>query len=94
MTIKEVVQAGCPVQVMFYDGEGMCSGIMFGDKIICGCCGAVLEVEDVIDNAKIDGVEYAIRMFKTWVDLSDEIRGDENYFESDSVVLEMEDNNV
>ena len=94
MTIRQVVEGGNPVQVMFYDGEGMCSGIMFGDKIICGCCGAVLEVEDVIDNAKIDGAEYAIRMFKTWVDLSDEIRGDENYFETDSMILEMENDNV
>ena len=91
MTIQEAVKSARPVQVMFYDGEGMCAGIMLGDKIICGCCGAVLEVEDIIENAKIDSAEYAIRMFKTWIDLSDEIRGDENYFESDSVILEVEE---
>lgn len=93
MTIKEVVQAGRPVQVMFYDGDGMCSGIMFGDKIICGCCGAIFEVEDVIDNAKIDGVD-AIKMFTYWADLSDEIKGDNDYLLHGIVTLEMESDNV
>ena len=76
MTVKEIVKSNHPVQVMFYDGEGMCSGIMIGDKLICGCCGAVFDVEEVIENAKSDDYE-AIRVFETWVDLSDEIRGDD-----------------
>lgn len=76
MTVKEVVNSARPAQVMFYDGEGMCPGIMWGDQIVCACCGDTFWVDEVIENAKTDGVD-AIRMFKTWVDISDEIRGDE-----------------
>lgn len=76
MTIKEVVNSARPVQVMFYDGEGMCSGIMWGDQIVCACCGAIFWVDEIIENAKTDGVD-AIKMFETWVDISDEIRGSE-----------------
>lgn len=73
MTIKEIVDSNRPVQVVFYDGEHMCSGIMFGDKIICGCCGGVFEVDDVISYAREDGV-IAIKMLNNWGDFSDEIR--------------------
>lgn len=94
MTIQEIVNSGKPVQVMFYDGEGMSSGIMFGDKIICGCCGGIFEVEDVYENAQIDGVEVAIRMFVNWVDVSDEIKGDvSDHFEA-TVIVDKESDNV
>lgn len=76
MTIKELVESKHPAQVMFYDGQNMCAGIMLGDKIICACCGGVFEVEEVIEDAKIDGVE-AIRMFEVWIDVSNEIKGSE-----------------
>ena len=39
LTIKELVESKHPAQVMFYDGQNMCAGIMLGDKIICACCG-------------------------------------------------------
>ena len=76
MTIKEIVNSAHPVQVMFYDGEGMCSGIMWGDQVVCACCGAIFWVDEIVENAKADGVD-AIKMFETWVDISDEIRGSE-----------------
>ena len=76
MTIKEVIDSARPVQVMFYDSDHMCSGIMWGDQIVCACCGATFWVDEVIENAKNDGVE-AIRMFETWADISDEIMGDD-----------------
>lgn len=76
MTVKEIVDSAHPVQVMFYDGEGMCPGIMWGDRIVCACCGAAFWVEEVVGNAKDDGVE-AIKMFEAWVDISDEIKGSE-----------------
>lgn len=79
MTVKEIVNSNHPVQVMFYDGEGMCPGIMWGDMILCACCGATFEVDKVLDNAKTDGAEHAIVMFDTWVDISDEIAGDIDY---------------
>lgn len=86
MTIQEMVRSGVAVQVMFYDGDDMCSGILHGKHIICGCCGGVFEVDEVIDNARAAG-KNAIEMFGTWVDVSDEIKGDcEN-----GIVLEIEE---
>ena len=90
MTIKEIVNSGSAVQVMFYDGEDMCSGIMIGDKIVCACCGGVFDVDDVVSNAIEDGRE-AIRMFDYWVDISDEVRGDIEGYEPTTILLEMED---
>ena len=57
MTIKEIVKSGEAVQVMFYDGEDMSPGIMVGDKIVCACCGAVFEVDEVVSNAIEDAEE-------------------------------------
>ena len=91
MTIRQVIMSGVARQVMFYDGEGMCAGIMMGDKVVCGCCGGIIDVEDIIENAKIDGVETPIKMFNYWVDFSDEIKGDTNYLAHEVVDLEMED---
>jgi Fe2+ or Zn2+ uptake regulation protein len=86
MTIQEAVQSSVAMQVMFYDGDGMCAGILHGKHIICACCGGVFEVDEVIDNARADG-KNAIEMFGTWVDVSDEIKGDcEN-----GIVLEIEE---
>ena len=90
MTIKEIVSSGNPAQVMFYDGEDMCAGIMIGDKIACACCGALFEVDEVISNAREDGKE-AIRLFEYWVDLSTEVEGDLDDYENQTVLLEMED---
>ena len=90
MTIKELVNSGNAVQVMFYDGEGMCSGIMVGDKIVCACCGGIFDVDDVVSNAIEDGRE-AIRMFETWVDISTEVEGDLDDYENHTVLLETED---
>ena len=76
LTIKRLVEDKAPVQVMFYDGENMCAGILFGEQIICGCCGGVFDVYDVVTMAQDDGVD-AIKMFEVWADISDEIKGSE-----------------
>ena len=73
-TIKQLVEDKTPVQVMFYDGEAMSAGILFGEQIICGCCGGIFDVYDVVTMAQDEGVD-AIRLFDTWVDVSDEIKG-------------------
>ena len=94
MTIKEIVNSGKPMQVLFYDGEDMSSGIMVGDKIICGCCGALFEVDEIVKNAREDGVTHPILMYSYWVDLSDEIRGDNDnndYLLHGTIALEVED---
>ena len=77
MTIQEVVQSGVAVQVIFYDGDNMCSGILHGKHIICACCGGVFEVDEVIERAREDG-QVPVRVFDTWADISDEIKGDDD----------------
>ena len=92
MTIKEVVNSGIARQVKFYDGEDMSAGIMIGDKIICGCCGGIIEVEDIIEDAFEDGITHPILMYTYWTDLSDEIRdGNDNndYLLHGTVALEV-----
>lgn len=74
MTVKELMESNISHQVMFYDGEGMCAGILFQNHILCGCCGGVFHVDEVVENARNDGVD-AIRVFDTWVDVSEEIKG-------------------
>lgn len=91
MTIREIVKSEIPKQVMFYDGEGMCAGILYGEHIFCGCCGSVFDVCDVVDmarEAREEGEDVvAIKLFDTWVDISDEIKGDAEAVD-DAIVLE------
>lgn len=79
MTIKELVKSEKPTQVLFYDGADMAAaaGIMIGNKIICACCGATFDVDEVIEQAREDNVT-AVRWFKNWVNLYEEIAGDVN----------------
>lgn len=64
-----------PKQVMFWDyfEEKYCFGIGYKDVIICGCCGSIFEINDVLENTPEDHV--AIYPYETWVDLSYEIYG-------------------
>ena len=65
-----------PTQVMFHNPDGGYSfGIAWGDKIICACCGGVLEIEEVRESALED--QPAIYEYCTWNDLSEEIFGGE-----------------
>ena len=57
-------------QVKFHEiGEDIeIGGILLDDgNIVCGCCGSLFEPEDV----KI------IKEYESWIDLSEEIKGDE-----------------
>ena len=69
-----------PTQVVFADpdnpGEWL-AGIAYRDVIICGCCGGVFEIADVVDCAKEDGIKNAIHKYYDWTDLADEIVGGE-----------------
>lgn len=40
-------------------------GIAYEDKIICGCCGGVVELNEV----------YYLKEYKTWIDISNDIEG-------------------
>ena len=63
-------------QVIFADpenpGGGLC-GIAYRDAIICSCCGGVLNIDEVIEMAREDGVNCAIHVYPEWVDITDEI---------------------
>ena len=41
-----------PTQVRFYDvdGDHYLGGIAYQDFIICGCCGATIEISEIIEN--------------------------------------------
>lgn len=66
-----------PTQVYFVDEDGVWrGGIAYRDEIICGCCGGVYEIDEVIEFAP-EYVQQPIHKYENWVDLSDEIRGGE-----------------
>ena len=57
-------------QIKFHEvGEDIeIGGILLDDgNIVCGCCGSLFEPEDV----------EIIKEYESWVDLSEEIKGDE-----------------
>ena len=72
-----------PTQVVFYDGgedsqhPEFCSGIAYKDEIICGCCGGVVEISEIIEDAKADGIKTAIYDYEHWNDIREEIIGGE-----------------
>lgn len=59
-----------PEQVKFFDPtlNKWLGGIGYRDEVICGCCGTTFRVEGILKNGL---------MKLPWVDISDEIRGDE-----------------
>ena len=67
-----------PKQVVFADPENpgdWLAGIAFQDSIICSCCGGVFEIEDVVKQAKEDGVVNPIYEYEDWSDITDDIVG-------------------
>ena len=69
-----------PTQVVFADPDNAgqwLSGIAYQDEIICGCCGGVFEIADVIEMAHEDGIKCAIHQYHSWNDIADEIVGGE-----------------
>ena len=65
-----------PTQIMFWDSadQSYCAGILIGTTIICGCCGAALDLCETIEYAEEDGKvpAYALK----WVDVTEAIAGD------------------
>lgn len=78
-----------PTQVKFLDmgvedGVFWQGGIAYGAEIICGCCGCVFEIADIYvdwnevkDDPLYAGIESPIQEYKFWVDLREEILGDD-----------------
>ena len=76
-----------PTQVMFADEEGTWqSGIAYEDYIICGCCGGIFYIDDVIGGAP-DYIQQPIHEYESWVDISEEIKGGET---PESFLIEVE----
>lgn len=73
---RDLVNNRIPRQVMFWDGANHCAGFMIGKLLVCGCCGGTFDLDEVIEMAREDD-QVPVRVFDTWVDISDEIRGDE-----------------
>ena len=76
INVRDLVNDCIPRQVMFWDGDSHCAGIMIGKLLVCGCCGGTFNLDEVIEMAREDG-QVPVRVFDTWVDISDEIKGDE-----------------
>lgn len=59
-----------PTQVMFYNEEAWSFGIAYRDEIICGDCGGIHEIAEVIESAQLeDCIEPAIRVLEGWSSL-------------------------
>ena len=66
-----------PTQVYFVDEEGVWrGGIAYRDEIICGCCGGVYEIAEVIEFAP-EYVQLPIHEYEFWNNISEEIKGGE-----------------
>lgn len=86
VSARDLANDRSPRQVMFWDGENYCAGIMVGKILICGCCGGTFDLDEVLENAKEAGV-VAVKAFETWVDICEEIEGDG----SNAIDLEFEE---
>lgn len=70
---------GTPCQVRFYDAydDVWCGGVAYHDFIICGCCGAIISIQDIIDGAADVSVHWDDAIIELeWLDISNEIMGD------------------
>lgn len=66
-----------PAQVRFYDGMDFVGGIAYKDYIICGCCGGIFYIQDVIEMAKANGIHFDDAIVELeWTSIEKEIRGE------------------
>lgn len=77
---KKVLYYDMPTQVKFFDfyGEGpyWTGGIAYHDVIICGCCGATIEIADLYDEAEETGFNEDPIKVLNWIDINEEIKGE------------------
>ena len=72
---------GTPCQVRFVDcGDPnnitMCGGIAYHDFVICGCCGTILPIQEIIDNAAEFGYHWDDAIVElAWINVEEAIRG-------------------
>ena len=86
-----------PKQVVFADpdnpGEWIV-GIAYKDEIICACCGGIFGIDEVAEQARLDGRKNAIYPYEDWIDIASEISGGECpnglEFDDNNNVIEVE----
>lgn len=70
---------GTPCQVRYYDTATatFIGGIGFHDYIICGCCGNLFTIDNIIQEAEKANINWdqAVVELK-WIDISEEIKGE------------------
>jgi hypothetical protein len=51
-------------------------GIALHDFVICGCCGVMLKIQDIIDDAETYNIHWDEAIVELeWIDISDIIKG-------------------
>jgi hypothetical protein len=70
----------CPTQVMFYDldTEDYVGGIAYGSEIICGECGGIIYIDELIEDVREQAPDKAPIKELSWVNISKEIMGEED----------------
>lgn len=68
-----------PTQVKFrdVDGDQYIGGIAYRNEIICGCCGGIFDITEIYELATDTLEEDPIVIYDNWVDISNEICGEE-----------------
>lgn len=94
---ERILDFDCPTQVKFIDfdrnigsnGEEepyWLGGIAFGDKIICGCCGGTLDIQEYYEDwdsfGKAEFGNYVeddnpLVVYDYWVDINEEVKGND-----------------
>ncbi len=68
-----------PTQVKFLDNAEdelkYKGGIAYGDVIVCGCCGGVVEISDLLEYFSDEEANLIIIPLE-WIDISEAIIGD------------------
>lgn len=92
---KRILDFDIPTQVKFIDFDRdydngvnedayWIGGIAFHDKIICGCCGGTIDIQDYYDDWDSFGREQfedciedgnPLVIYDYWVDINEEIKG-------------------
>ena len=91
---ERILDFDCPTQVKFIDFDRGISnddnkepywigGIAFGDKIICGCCGGTLDIQEYYEDWDSFGREEfgdyveddnPLVVYSYWVDINEDIK--------------------
>ena len=67
-----------PTQVKFWDEDtsDYIGGIAFDGKIICGCCGGVIDIDEYLEYSDPDVPSSEKIIPLDWIDISEEIKGE------------------